>query len=88
MIPEFAKSCEVLDEGRSYVFHLVDGVTFHDGTDFEAEAAKRNFDRILDPETGIWRPPFISRRPSPSPIFARNWGSNMVDGGTLPGKRM
>ena len=51
MIAEFAKSWEVLDEGRSYVFHLVDGVTFHDGTDFEAEAAKRNFDRILDPET-------------------------------------
>jgi ABC-type transport system substrate-binding protein len=31
----------------------VQGVQFHDGTPFDATAAKWNFDRILDPETGI-----------------------------------
>jgi len=30
-VPELAKSWEVLDEGKTYVFHLVEGVKFHDG---------------------------------------------------------
>ena len=40
IVPELAKSWDVLDEGKTYVFHLVEGVRFHDGTDFDAEAAK------------------------------------------------
>jgi len=53
-VPELAKSWEILDDGKVYVFHLVEGVKFHDGTDFDAEAAKWNFDRILDPATKSW----------------------------------
>src|SRR5262245_39785474 len=40
IVPELAKSWDVLDDGRTYVFHLEEGVTFHDGTAFDAAAAK------------------------------------------------
>src|SRR5690606_35458763 len=46
IIPELAKSWEVQDDGKTYIFHLEQGVKFHDGTDFDAHAAKWNFDRI------------------------------------------
>jgi peptide/nickel transport system substrate-binding protein len=54
IVPDLAKSWEVLDGGKTYVFHLEEGVKFHDGTDFDAEAAKWNIDRILDPEVKSW----------------------------------
>lgn len=54
VIPELAKSWEILEDGKVYVFHLVEGVKFHDGTDFDAEAAKWNIDRILDPAVKSW----------------------------------
>jgi len=56
--PELAKSWEVLDDGRTYVFHLQEGVSFHDGSDFDAQAAKWNFDRILNPEVNSWVRPY------------------------------
>ncbi len=38
-------------EGDTVVtFHLRDDVTFHDGTEFNAEAVKFNFERLLDPD--------------------------------------
>jgi ABC-type transport system substrate-binding protein len=58
VVPELAKSWEVLDGGRTYVFRLEEGVTFHDGTDFDAHAAKWNFDRVLDPEVKSWVAPY------------------------------
>src|SRR6266852_3464139 len=58
IVPELAKSWDVLDEGKTYVFHLVEGVKFHDGTDFDAQAAKWNFDRILNPEVKSWVRPY------------------------------
>ena len=51
---------DVRDDGRTYVFHLVQGVTLHDGTAFDAQAAKWNFDRILDPETRSWVKPYYT----------------------------
>lgn len=35
----------------SYTFKLREGVTFHDGTPFNAEAVRYSLDRILDPNT-------------------------------------
>jgi ABC-type transport system substrate-binding protein len=58
IVPELAKSWEVLDEGKTYVFHLEEGVKFHDGTDFDAQVAKWNIDRILDPDVKAWVRPF------------------------------
>lgn len=58
IVPELAKSWEVLDEGKTYVFYLVEGVKFHDGTAFDATVAKWNFDRILDPEVNSWVRPY------------------------------
>jgi len=58
IVPELAKSWEVLDEGKTYVFHLEEGVKFHDGTDFDAQVAKWNIDRIRDPEVKAWVRPY------------------------------
>lgn len=51
IIPELAESWEISDDGMEYTFVLVAGVTFHDGDPFNAEAAKANFDRMLDDAT-------------------------------------
>ncbi len=58
IVPELATSWEVLDEGKTYVFHLEEGVTFHDGTEFDAQVAKWNIDRILDPDVKAWVRPY------------------------------
>src|SRR5690625_3644673 len=48
--PGLAHDWEVSDDGLTYTFYLEEGVKFHDGTDFNAEAVKINFDRFADPE--------------------------------------
>ncbi|RYG73737.1 ABC transporter substrate-binding protein [Lentibacillus lipolyticus] len=50
VVPGLAHDWEVSDDGLKYTFHLEEGVTFHDGTDFNAEAVKINFERWADPE--------------------------------------
>jgi peptide/nickel transport system substrate-binding protein len=58
IVPELANAWDVLDDGKTYVFHLVQAVTFHDGTAFDPQATKWNFDRILNPETKSWVKPY------------------------------
>jgi peptide/nickel transport system substrate-binding protein len=49
VIPALATEIpEPEDGGRSYTFKLRDGVKFHDGAEFNAEAVKFNFDRWRD----------------------------------------
>ncbi len=48
-IPWLAESWET-EDSQTWTFHLRQGVTFHDGTPFNAEAVKWNLDRIRDPE--------------------------------------
>lgn len=43
--PLLAESWEQSEDGLSYTFQLKEGVTFHDGTEFNAEAVCTNFDR-------------------------------------------
>lgn len=51
IVPELAVGWDLGDAGRSLTFHLRKNVTFHDGTDCDAEAVKWNLDRILDEST-------------------------------------
>jgi peptide/nickel transport system substrate-binding protein len=46
-----ATSWEISKNPDAITFHLREGVTFHDGTPFNADAVKFNIDRILDPAT-------------------------------------
>ena len=59
-VPELAESWDVLEDGKVYVFHLRKGVKFHDGTDFDAEVVRWNFQRIVDPEEKAIDVPFYS----------------------------
>jgi peptide/nickel transport system substrate-binding protein len=46
--PALAKAWQISDDGKTYTFKLRHGVKFHDGTPFNAQAVKFNFDRMLD----------------------------------------
>lgn len=46
--PDLATSWSVSPDGLTWTFNLRRGVTFHDGTPWNAEAAKFNFDRWAD----------------------------------------
>jgi ABC-type transport system substrate-binding protein len=59
-LPDLAESWDVLEDGKVYVFHLRKGVKFHDGTDFDAEAVRCNYQRIMDPEEKAVDAPFYS----------------------------
>ncbi len=48
--PRLAESYEVSDDGLSITFALREGVTFTDGTAFDAAAVKAAYDRALDPD--------------------------------------
>jgi ABC-type transport system substrate-binding protein len=45
--PCLAKSWEISEDGTVYTFHLREGIKFHDGTPFNAEAVAFNFNRII-----------------------------------------
>jgi peptide/nickel transport system substrate-binding protein len=47
--PALATSWDLSADGMLYTFKLRQGVKFHDGTDFNADAVKFTYDRLLDP---------------------------------------
>src|SRR5690554_5664203 len=53
IVPHLAESWEVSDDGLVWTLHLRRGVTFHDGTPFNAEAVKYNIERIIDPANAV-----------------------------------
>ncbi len=59
IVPGLATSWSQPDP-KTYVFQLRRGVKFHDGTPFDAEAVKFNFDYILDPANHSQRRPEIA----------------------------
>ena len=52
LLPALAESWEFEDDNKTVVFHLREGVQFHDGTPFNAEAVKFNLERYINP-TGL-----------------------------------
>lgn len=62
VVPDLATEWEA--EGTEWTFQLRQGVTFHDGTPFNADAVKAHFDRLLGPEepvrAGVYTP-FVER---------------------------
>ena len=50
--PGIAEEWDISDDLQTYTFKLRPGVTFHNGTDVDAEAVKWNFERIMDPKIG------------------------------------
>ena len=53
--PVLAESYTVSPDGLTYTFKLREGVKFHDGTPFNAEAVKANLDRVMNPENKLAR---------------------------------
>ncbi|MEM9979852.1 MAG: ABC transporter substrate-binding protein, partial [Cyanobacteria bacterium P01_D01_bin.2] len=50
LVPELATEWTPTDDGLTWTFTLQEGVTFHDGTDFNAEAVVFNVNRWWDPD--------------------------------------
>jgi peptide/nickel transport system substrate-binding protein len=51
--PHLAESWTVSEDGRQYTFMLRKGISFHDGTPFDAAAVKWNFDRLKDADVRV-----------------------------------
>ncbi len=56
VIPGLATDWEPSEDGLSWTFNLREGVTFHDGTEFNAEAVCFNFDRWYNFEGSFQNP--------------------------------
>jgi ABC-type transport system substrate-binding protein len=73
MVPRLAESWTVSEDERTWTFRLRRGVTFHDGTPFDAAAVRATFARILDQATG-------SPRRSIATVIA---GTEVIDSHTI-----
>jgi peptide/nickel transport system substrate-binding protein len=62
--PALAESWEISEDGTVYTFNLRENVSFHDGTPFNAEAVKFNFDRMLNEDH-----PYYDTGPFPLAFF-------------------
>lgn len=56
LIPALATSVEISNDGLQYLFRLRDGVRFHDGCRFDAEAVRFNIERMWDPQAPQYSP--------------------------------
>lgn len=75
-----AESWSVSEDGLTYTLKLRKGVTFHDGTPFDAQAVQVNFDRLLNKES-----PVFDERASSTMAFLTRWiaSTKVVDGETF-----
>ncbi len=54
--PALAEAWSISDDGLTWTFQLRQGVTFHDGTPFNAEAARWNLERWVGTDDHSWLP--------------------------------
>ncbi len=52
-VPQLATDWTIAEDGLSIVFHIRQGVHFHDGTPLDAEAVAYNFNRMIDPDAKV-----------------------------------
>lgn len=55
IVPELATEWDISEDGMQITFTLRDDVDFQDGTPFNAEAVKLNFERVLDEDNKLAR---------------------------------
>ncbi|WP_400164455.1 glutathione ABC transporter substrate-binding protein [Brevibacillus sp. TJ4] len=55
IVPELATDWSTSEDGLNMTFTLREGVTFQDGTPFNAEAVKVNFERVIDSSNNLSR---------------------------------
>ena len=60
IIPVLAESYDYSDDARKITFHLREGISFHDGTYFDAHVVKENLDFVRDSDNGLARSSFFS----------------------------
>jgi len=70
--PGLATEWENSDDGLVYTFKLREGVKFHDGTDFNAEAVVYNFNRWKEGNKDV------TGDDTPYPYYASQFGDNIV----------
>jgi ABC-type transport system substrate-binding protein len=63
-MPDLAESWEIQEQGKVYLFHLRRGAKSHDGTDFDAAAAKWNLDRLMADEKAPAHRSFAASSPT------------------------
>ena len=71
LIPALAERYEANADATEFVFHLRSGVTFHDGTAFDAAAVKANIDRVANPDNRLSRRSLVSMVKSTEVVDAR-----------------
>jgi peptide/nickel transport system substrate-binding protein len=52
LIPDLAESWDVSSDGKTYTFHLRNGVKWHDGSPFTADDVIATFQRFISPPSG------------------------------------
>jgi oligopeptide transport system substrate-binding protein len=52
IVPDIAESWELSSDNKTYIFHLLQGVKFHNGSDVKAADFKYSWERACDPDTG------------------------------------
>jgi len=52
IVPDIAENWELSSDNKTYIFHLRQGVKFHNGRDVKAADFKYSWERACDPDTG------------------------------------